>query len=138
LNLTATSPLKYMTRTNIRPYNEVILKKQAGVAAYFWAHGGGFRAPTKDDTMACCLKQAYNCSNPRGPGSKPLFEFAGMYINWAVTAKVQPPAYGRMQAYRSAMQRSPPGWTAVEFLREMDPATICALNCSAQEKVCAA
>lgn len=112
-------------RPRIAPYNEIILnynykgwdfldseKVEEHIAARFWGHAGPFRMPTKhDDKTACRLKKVYNCSSLEAPDNLPLFEFAELWGG----------------GYQQASKFIKGG--ATEIIREMDPATICALDC---------
>lgn len=65
---------------HIVPYNEVVLSEPEGhVAAFFWAHAGPFREPTRHDGHACALKNDYNCSDVRSSSAMPLFEIAELW-----------------------------------------------------------
>jgi len=122
--LNKTAQRENAPHTAITPYNEVVFRKpNENVIGRFWAHIGPFRMPTKHDQMACAIKREYDCSNLQQSSSIPLFEFAEI---WDITK-------GRGGRYQELLKR---GVTSklirretAELIREMDPETLCAIDC---------
>lgn len=122
---------------HISAYNEIVLKeKQESIVALFWGHEGPFRMPTNDDIHACLLKLDY-CSSTENSTSRALFEFAELWDMEQFSGSMcEFDAHGFVSCshaprfFRNGEATELIRKSATNIIREMDPKTICALDCT--------